>query len=201
MKKVLYLILPFAAIACGGNETDETTDNENNTDSTKIEEVVEKEPKRKSPREQKAGSVYGMTVNLDYSSPRVKERTIWGDLVPYDEVWRAGADEVSAITFGSAAFFGGSEVDAGTYGMFIIPKEEGDWTFILNEEWSHEEHGVWGAYDYKEEKDVLRLDVTPEWTKENIEELSYDVTAEGDLVFSWEYLRLTISIGPVAPQG
>ena len=198
MKRLIY-ILPFLLIACGGTESEETTENEVDSDTTTVVEETENKSKRKSPRMQKTGEVYGMNVDLDYSSPRVKGRVIWGDLVPYDKVWRAGADEVSAITFDQQAFFGGSEIEAGTYGVFVIPKENEDWTFILNEEWSKEEHDVWGAYDYKEDKDVLRLDVTPEWLEESAEELSYDISADGNLVFTWERVKLTISVGPITP--
>lgn len=199
MKRLIFA-LPFLLLACG-SESDGTTENDVESDTTSIvEEETETKSNRKSPRMQKSGSVYGMTVDLDYSSPRVKGRKIWGDLVPYDEVWRAGADEVSAISFNQSAFFGGTEIDAGTYGMFIIPKENEDWIFILNEEWSQEEHGVWGAYDYDEDKDILRLAVSPEWMEESAEELSYDVSADGNLVFSWENVKLTISVGPVTPS-
>ena len=200
MKKLAYIIFPIALISCGGNseETEETSEDSTQTTENVLEEDEEEAP-RKSPRVQEGGNVMGVIVDIDYGSPRVKERTIWGDLVPYDEVWRAGADEVSAISFSDNAFVGGTEVEAGTYGMFIIPKENGDWTFILNEEWSLDEHGVWGAYDYNEEKDVVRVDVTPEWSQESQEELSYDIDSDGNLVFAWEKVILSISVGPVTP--
>lgn len=201
MKKLAYIFLPVLLVACGGAESEETTENEVETDTTTVvEEEPDNKSNRKSPRMNKSGDVFGLTIGLDYGSPRVKGRTIWGDLVPYDKVWRAGADEVSAISFNQAAFFGGEEIEPGTYGMFIIPKENEDWVFILNEEWSKEEHDVWGAYDYKEDKDVLRLDVTPEWMPDSAEELSYDITDDGNLEFTWEKVKLTISVGPVTPS-
>lgn len=200
MKKLVYILVPFTFLSCGGNaeETEETAEDTTQTTENLVEEDEEEAP-RKSPRVQNGGKIMGVIVDLDYGSPRVKGRTVWGDLVPYDEVWRAGADEVSAITFSDNVFFGGEEVNAGTYGMFIIPKAEGAWTFILNEEWSLDEHGVWGAYDYKAEKDVLRVDVKPEWMQESQEELSYSIDQDNNLVFAWETARLVIPIGPVDP--
>jgi Protein of unknown function (DUF2911) len=200
MKKAIYLIIPFAMIACGGDNAEEET-TEGSVESTEetTEEVEDEVVERKSPRTQASGSIADLSVDVDYGSPRVKDRDIWGDLIAYDKVWRAGADEVTAITFSSNAIFGGSEIEAGTYGMFIIPKEKGDWTFILNEEWSQEEHGVWGAYDYKEEKDVLRVDVTPEWVKDTQEEMAYSITEDGYLKFAWEFVTLKVAISSVDP--
>ena len=146
-----------------------------------------------SPRKQASGEVDGVSVNIDYGSPSVKGREIWGGLEPYGKVWRAGANETTSIEFTDDVTVNGKSLPAGKYGFFIIPHEEGEWIVIFNEEWSRELHGAWGAFGYKQEKDVLRLDVMPEWSKENMESLEYKV--EGDMVkFGWEKLRITLEI-------
>lgn len=191
------LIAPAFLFACGGAES---TDEETHNDSTEVitetvdttaEEEAPKPPK--SPRRQSTGMVNGVQVDVDYGSPYVKERVIWGELVPYDKIWRAGANEATAITFGSDVMIDGSEVAAGTYALFIIPKAAKDWTVILNEEWSKEIHGVWGAYDHKPEKDVLRFDVTPVFSEDTLESLTFTVTETG-VTFAWEKASFSFEI-------
>ncbi|OIQ27253.1 MAG: hypothetical protein BM555_06160 [Crocinitomix sp. MedPE-SWsnd] len=199
MKKSSLLLLPFFLIACGGEEsTDELTDAVDEV-VEEVEEVVENEEKKiASPRMQVEDEMNGVTVSIDYGSPKVKERVIWGELVPFDEVWRAGANAATAITFGSDAIFGGENVASGTYALFITPHEEGEWDVILNEEWSQEEHGVWGAYDYKEDKNVLKLDVSPNWSEDNVEEMGFSFK-DGNLIFEWEKASFEISIASAVP--
>ena len=189
MKKAIYLLLPLAMCACGAEEAEET----DNAETTAETEEATEEKQRKSPRMNEAWSENGIDVTFDYGSPRVKDRVIWGDLVPYDKVWRAGADEATAITFNQDVSIQGSAIVSGTYGFYVIPKEEGAWTVILNEEWSKEDHDVWGAYDYKEGKDVLRFDITPEWNDESTEELSYAFKG-GLVVFKWERAEIMFEV-------
>lgn len=185
-------------ISCGGNESN---DNETESDSTDVvTETVdtttaeEETPKPlKSPRRQSTGEVDGVQIDIDYGSPYVKERVIWGELVPYGKIWRAGANEATAITFGSDVMIDGSAIPAGTYALFIIPKENADWTIVLNEEWSKEIHGVWGAYDHKPDKDVLRFDVTPTFSEDNLESLTYTVTETG-VTFAWEKATFSFEV-------
>jgi len=199
MKKSSLLLLPFFLIACGGEDSSEELTDAVDEVVEEVEEVVENEEKKiASPRMQVEEEMNGVTVSLDYGSPRVKERKIWGKLVPYDEVWRAGANAATAITFSTDAIFGGENVAAGTYALFITPHENGEWDVILNEEWSQEEHGVWGSYDYKEDKDVLKIVVSPNWTDDNVEELSFSLK-DGNLVFEWEKAQFEINIAGAVP--
>lgn len=172
-------------------------DTENDIDSTVqevIEPVVDEIPKPpKSPRLTTSGMANGVQVDVDFGSPYVKERTIWGDLVPYGKIWRAGANDATAITFGSDVNVNGSNVAAGTYALFVTPKENADWTITLNEEWSKEIHGVWGAYDHKPEKDVLNFDVTPNFGADNIESLTFTVTETG-VTFEWEMASFSFEV-------
>ena len=193
MKKSSLLLLPVFLVACGG-EAEETSTETLEEVVENVEETVEEETTIASPRIQLEAETNGLSISIDYGSPRVKDREIWGDLVPYDEVWRAGANATTAITFDSDAIFGGENLAAGTYAFFIVPHAEAEWEVILNEEWSQEEHGVWGAYDYKEDKDVLILLVSPEWGEESVEEMSFSII-DGNLVFEWEKVNFEIAIG------
>lgn len=95
-------------------------------------------------------------VSIDYSSPGVKGRKIWGGLVPYDEVWRTGANEVTSITFSDQVKINGNELPSGTYGIHIIPGEL-EWEIIFSKDTK-----VDGGSNYDPEKDALRIKVKPE---------------------------------------
>lgn len=193
MKKLAYLFLPALLIGCG--EAEETIEENTEEVVETVEEEVEEKDERKSPRTTLEVESAGVSLSVIYGSPRVKDREIWGNLVPYGKVWRAGADETTAITFDQDVLVSGNAVAAGTYALFILPNETGDWEVILNEEWSKEEHDVWGAYNYKEEKDVLRFPVSPQTDLDLVENLTYRF-ADGSFEFQWEYIRLIFSISP-----
>ena len=95
-------------------------------------------------------------VSINYSSPGVKGREIWGKLVPYDEVWRTGANEVTSITFSDDIKVNGNELPAGTYGIHTIPGEL-EWEIIFSKDTK-----VDGSSNYDPEKDALRIKVQPE---------------------------------------
>ena len=94
-------------------------------------------------------------IEVTFARPAVKGRKIWGDVVPYGKVWRAGANSATVFTFSHAVKVAGRDLPAGSYGFFVIPNEK-SWTLILNRKAKQ-----WGAYEYKAEEDVLRWDVTP----------------------------------------
>jgi hypothetical protein len=101
--------------------------------------------------------VVGLTdVTIAYCRPGVKGRTIWGDLVPYGQVWRTGANEATTITFSTDVTVAGKQVPAGTYGLFTIPGKDA-WTVILNKGAKQ-----WGAYEYKQAEDFVRFTVAPQ---------------------------------------
>lgn len=93
-------------------------------------------------------------ITIDYSRPGVKDRTIFGDLVPYDSVWRTGANAVTTVEFGKDVKLEGHDVKAGKYALYTIPGED-SWTIILNKDVK-----VWGTV-YKEGDDVIRFQVKP----------------------------------------
>ena len=100
--------------------------------------------------------IVGVTeVKIDYSSPGVKGRQIWGELVPYGEVWRTGANEVTSITFSDAVKINGNELPTGTYGIHTIPGES-EWEFIFSKDTE-----INGGSSYDPAKDALRIKVKP----------------------------------------
>jgi hypothetical protein len=98
-------------------------------------------------------------VTISYHRPGVKERKIWGDLVPYDKTWRAGANEVTTIDFGCDVTVEGKKLPAGKYGFFVIPHQDKA-TLIFSKQTD-----IWGTYGYKEEQDALRIEVKTEAAK------------------------------------
>lgn len=130
-------------------------------------------------------------VTLTYGRPSVNERTIFGGLVPYDEVWRTGANESTAITFSDDVLIEGEEVSAGTYSLYTMPSED-SWNIIINDKLS------WGTqYDMSE--DVLRVEVDSEESFFVEQMLIYfeDISAEsGNMVIHWADTRVEVQIEP-----
>ncbi len=140
-----------------------------------------------SPKKEMKAKVGGADVTVVYGSPSVKERDVWGDLVPYDKVWRAGANEATTIEFSKDVKIEGKKLKAGKYSFFTIPGED-EWTIIFN---SVPEQ--WGAYKYEADKDVLRVTVTPEEVDESSETLEYVIDGK-KLVFKWENLAVPVKL-------
>ncbi|HVN30643.1 MAG TPA: DUF2911 domain-containing protein [Thermoanaerobaculaceae bacterium] len=111
---------------------------------------------RPSPKASVTQTVGLTDVTITYCRPSVKGRVIWGGLVPYDQVWRTGANEATTITFGDDVTIEGNKLPAGTYGLFTIPGKD-EWTVIFNKGAKQ-----WGAYEYKQDQDALRIKVKPQ---------------------------------------
>jgi hypothetical protein len=130
-------------------------------------------------------------VRIDYNRPGVKGRVIWGGLVPYNKVWRAGANEATKFTFSTDAKINGKTLKAGSYSFFVIPTKE-NWTVIFNKVADQ-----WGAFEYNEAEDALRFGVTPE--EGSMQEwLAYTITKTSDnsaiLRLEWEKLKVPFTI-------
>ncbi|KAB1064038.1 DUF2911 domain-containing protein [Salibacter halophilus] len=106
-----------------------------------------------SPHAEVSQTVGLTNISIEYSRPGVKERDIFGGLVPFGKVWRTGANKATKITFDTPVTFGGEKVEAGSYAIFTIPSKD-EWTVILNTTTES-----WGAGDYSEENDVARIEV------------------------------------------
>jgi hypothetical protein len=136
----------------------------------------------------------GLTdITIAYSRPGVKGRTIWGGLVPYNVVWRAGANEATKFTFESDVKINGRILKAGSYSFFAIPSKN-KWTLIFNNVADQ-----WGAFEYNDTEDALRFEVEPE--KENNcwqEWLAYTITKSSDrtavIKLEWEKLKVPFTV-------
>jgi hypothetical protein len=130
-------------------------------------------------------------VTVSYHRPGVKGRIIWGGLVPYNTVWRSGANEATTVTFSDNVEIEGRKLSAGTYGFFTIPGEK-EWTIIFNSQPKQ-----WGAFNYDSTKDVLRFTVTPEaapfqeWMSYSFTDLTMN---SARFVLSWEKLAIGFTI-------
>jgi len=146
---------------------------------------------RVSPKASVMQAVGFTEVTINYSRPGVKGRTIWGELVPYNKVWRAGANEATTISFSTDVTIEGKGLPAGTYGFFTIP-DKNSWTIIFNKVADQ-----WGAFQYNEAEDALRVTVKPE--SNNFQEwLAYTITKTGDksavVNLEWEKLKVPFKI-------
>ncbi|MFI5197237.1 MAG: DUF2911 domain-containing protein [Thermoanaerobaculia bacterium] len=140
----------------------------------------------------------GLTdFTVTYHRPAVNKRKIWGGLVPYGDVWRAGANENTTLSSSTPFTFGGKAVPAGTYGLHMIPAE-GDWTVILSSQ-----ARAWGSFSYDEKEDVVRVTAKPQ-TADFVERLDYtfdEPTSDATtLALRWEKLRIAVPITVDAKQ-
>lgn len=130
-------------------------------------------------------------ITVEYCRPSVHNRKIWGDLVPYNKVWRTGANEATTIQFSTDVVVDGNKIPAGRYSLFTIPNEK-EWTIIFNKV-----DKQWGAFNYKEDQDLIRFKVIP---KENefVESLIFyfsDITQNSTILnIAWEKIKVSFKI-------
>jgi hypothetical protein len=142
----------------------------------------------------KVSQTVGLTeITVEYSSPGLRGRKVWGTVVPYGEVWRAGANQATKVSFSKDVTIAGTAVPAGEYALFIIPqKAPAPWTVIISKDTKQ-----WGSFAYKKEMDFLRLDVKPVTITER-ERLAFgfpDFTSDSaTLALDWEKVRIPIAI-------
>ncbi|WP_025142552.1 DUF2911 domain-containing protein [Pedobacter jeongneungensis] len=141
-----------------------------------------------SPAATATGKVKGATITINYSSPAVKGRKIWGGLEAFDKVWRAGANEATTFETDKDIVVEGKPLAAGKYSFFLIPKESGTWTAIFNKEPTQ-----WGAYKYEEAKDALRVEVKTKALKATQERLVYKITKSG-FSLDWDKISVPVTI-------
>jgi len=152
-----------------------------------------KEEVRISPKAAVEQTVGYTVIRIEYSRPGVKGRKIWGGLVPYDVVWRAGANEATKITFATDVKINGKKLKAGSYGFFAIPTSK-NWTLIFNKIADQ-----WGAFEYNDVEDALRIEVTPEKDDDFWQEwLAYTFTRTSDnnavIRLEWEKLKVPFNV-------
>lgn len=113
-------------------------------------------------------------IDIKYGAPSVAERAILGNLIPYDKVWRAGANSATTIEFNTDVQIENQKLNAGKYAFFVLAHPGKSWELIFSKKASQ-----WGSFRYKEEEDALRVEVLPTLSNEHTEQLSYFIENEG----------------------
>ncbi|MGA7915262.1 MAG: DUF2911 domain-containing protein [Candidatus Acidiferrales bacterium] len=139
----------------------------------------------------------GKTITVDYSSPRAKGRKIFGGLVPYGEVWRAGANEATTFVTNTEVTVGGKTVPAGDYTLFTIP-EEGKWTLIISKKTKNAKGGaLWGIPYPGEGDDLLRVEMKVSSLPAPVEDFTIALDKMGNgcvLRMDWATTRASVEI-------
>lgn len=145
-----------------------------------------------SPHARLVQTVGATEIEIDYSRPGAKGREIFGGLVPYGKVWRTGANASTKISFAQDVRLEGQAVPAGTYALYTIPEAD-EWTVILSTNTE-----LWGAFDYDEADDVVRVTVTPEELQEPVENftIGFDELTDGGAVMylDWVHTRVPVQV-------
>lgn len=126
-------------------------------------------------------------ARIIYSRPQKKGRSIFGEEVKYNEVWRLGANEATEIEFFKNATVGGKKVPKGRYTMYCIPTEK-KWTLIFNKD-----NYSWGSFNYKSDKDVVRVDAPVQQTTEPVEALTI-YFSDNALTFLWDTAKVLLPV-------
>jgi hypothetical protein len=188
MRKLLT-ILCFAilVVGCKNQNKSEKIEVHNHQEIKQVVKPVKK--KALSPHATAIAMVGDAHIHVDYSSPGVRNRVIFGGLVGYDNIWQAGAHNATWIETNRDLVINEKTLPAGKYGFFTIPSK-GDWTIMINKNWNQH-----GKDDYDQKEDVIRFKVTPIISDKITEHLEYKITkiseTEGTISFIWE--KVTIS--------
>ena len=180
MKKFIFLFL--ITLSCSTSK--------NNNEGHANHAISDTNQNSLSPHSVAMAMIGGAHIHIDYSSPSVRNRIIFGGLLAYDEIWQSGAHNATWIETDYDLSINGNELKKGRYGFFTIPSR-GDWTVIFNKNW--EQHGK-DEYDQKD--DVFRFKVKPIILTDIVESLKYDVDEidenNGLISLSWEKSKITI---------
>ena len=181
MNKLRFLILPcllFVAAVCSAQSTQLNLP-------------------RQSQRAEVTQRVGITDITIVYHRPLANGRKVWGDLVPYGQVWRAGANENTIIIFPNDVTIEGKSLAAGTYGLHMIPGEN-EWTVIFSKM-----HTAWGSFSYKESEDALRVSVKPQ-AAEMHNALTYDFDQlqpdSTTIVMSWDKVAVPFKVSVDVPK-
>lgn len=132
------------------------------------------------------------SIEISYSRPSMRGRVIFGDLVPYDKVWRTGANSATKIKIGEDMEIGGQQIKAGEYALYTIPGKT-EWEIILNKG-----TGNWGAYGYNTSDDVARFKVKSKMLDKNVQTFTINITNitynSCKLEMEWEKTKVVIPI-------
>lgn len=197
MNKLLGSLLLIALLAACSNAKKEASENSQvvsplGTDIRIIGEQSGADTLKGSLKAKAMGTIGDAGITINYYSPAVRGRIIWGGLVPFDKVWVTGAHSATSIEFDKEVVIGGVTVAPGKYALFTIPGKE-QWTFIINTNW-----GQHLTDDYDQKEDVVRVSVEPELEEPHQERLRYVIEVEGgidgEVVVYWDKLEISLPI-------
>lgn len=187
--KIVSLALVLLAFGCKFETKEKKDSNTNHLEHQKQEKRIDTlKSKPLSPHTETMALIGNAHIHIDYSSPKVRNRIIFGGLLSYDNIWQAGAHKATWIETNKDLLIAGKIIPAGRYGFFTIPSK-GKWTLILNKIW--DQHG---KDEYDEKEDVLRFKVHPILSENTQENLEYTIikTSEnsGNISLSWEKITI-----------
>jgi hypothetical protein len=197
MKRTHFFLITLTTLAmlffaCAGSGTGTGTATDDDAASTEVADapstltvLVDTIP---SPKKELKTTIAGADITIVYGSPSVKDRTIWGELVPYGEVWRTGANEATTFETSAPISIAGQTLAAGKYGFFTVP-DENDWTLVFNEVADQ-----WGAYNYDAAKDVMRVKVVPRAATEKSEAMDFKVEGANTVVIAWDMMEVPFAV-------
>ncbi|TWJ01530.1 Protein of unknown function (DUF2911) [Mucilaginibacter frigoritolerans] len=145
-----------------------------------------------SPRDSVSGTISGASVKISYGSPSVRGRKIWGGLVPYDKVWRLGANQMTTFESNQDLKIEGKTLPAGKYSVFATPGEK-EWTIIFNSVTNQWGIKNGGSANDDPSKDVLKVTVSSMKSKEFTEALTFKIDSKG-FVILWENLAVPVKV-------
>lgn len=186
---IIVIMINLLLVGC---EKDKAVSKEQNHDHSNGQSEKIEAPKKKtlSPHTETMMMIDDAHIHIDYSSPGVRGRIIFGGLVGYDDVWQSGAHNATWIETNRDLMIDGKILPKGKYGFFTIPSKN-EWTVIFNKNW--DQHGK-DEYDQKD--DVIRYKTIPVVSEEITEHLSYKISktneAEGVISMAWEKITITI---------
>ena len=183
MNKVFIMILVSMAVSFST-----FAQNEKKTEEVCYNPNLVKDTTKKSIKSMAYAIINGDSIKINYHSPGVRKRVIWGGLVPYDEVWVTGAHDATTIEFPKQVIINGKEIPAGKYAFFSIPGKK-EWTIIINKNWKQHL-----ATEYDEKEDMVRIKVKPV-KNAHTERLQYFIrdngNRKGTISVAWEKLKVS----------
>ena len=175
---VLSLLFSLLIHSASAQKTEEVCYNPN----------LVKDTTKKSIKSMAYAIINGDSIKINYHSPGVRKRVIWGGLVPYDEVWVTGAHDATTIEFPRPVIINGKEIPVGKYAFFTIPGKK-EWIIIINKNWKQHL-----ATEYDEKEDMVRIKVKPV-KNVHTERLQYFIrdngNRKGTISVAWEKLKVS----------
>jgi hypothetical protein len=152
----------------------------------------EDKSKRPSPPGTAEVTLKGKKVSIEYSRPSARGRKVAGNLIPYGQVWRTGANEATTLKTEVGLNIGGAKVPAGTYTIYTLASENTPWKLIINKQ-----TGQWGT-EYHQDQDLARVDLEKSQTKQPVEQFTISFDKKDDanalLVMEWENTRVSVPV-------